>query len=419
MHNLILSAFFLCALSPLMASDTLTLAQCRALAVENSPLQQKNALAESIRVLQNRNLESNNLPKINLGAQASWQSAVFGLPIHFPGVEIPTIPKDQYKVSADVSERIWDGQLNQTLRAQRDLERDMSQAQSAVDAFQLRELVTDLYCKALLLQESDAVLKSARLDLEQRLKQAEAGIAEGITLRSTADQIRIQILKTQQQIAGTAADYKTLQQLLALWIGRNDTNFTLISKSSIPPRAPAPQRPEYHLFDLQEKSLQISQSLLQKRLQPRLDAFAQGGWGRPNPFNAFETGFKPFLIIGLRAAWTPTDWGNTKRDKEVLALQAKNISIQKAVFDQRLQASLLRDAEDAGKYQDLLTQDDQIIALQSDIVNRADAQLNNGVMTTTDYLAQINLLTQAKLTRKTHEIQALQARELRAAKNGE
>ena len=59
----------------------------------------------------------------------------------------------------------------------------------------------------------------------------------------------------------------------------------------------------------------------------------------------------------------------------------------------------------------MLAQDDTIIAIQESIVARADAQVKNGLMTMTDYLAQVNLLTQAQLTQKTHELQAIQARE--------
>jgi hypothetical protein len=40
-------------------------------------------------------------------------------------------------------------------------------------------------------------------------------------------------------------------------------------------------------------------------------------------------------------------------------------------------------------------------------------------MTMTDFLAQMDLLTQAQLTRKTHEIQAVQAREIYLAKMGD
>jgi len=95
------------------------------------------------------------------------------------------------------------------------------------------------------------------------------------------------------------------------------------------------------------------------------------------------------------------------------------LDTQRAALDQRMAASNLKDRGNAAKASALLQQDDAIIALQEDIVQRAEAQVQNGVMTTTDYLAQVNLLTQARLTRKTHEIQALQAIEMYKARNGQ
>ncbi|MEI6410896.1 MAG: TolC family protein [Bacteroidota bacterium] len=422
MRHLLFSALLLAQIGHLQASDTLTVAQCRALAVQNSPLQQKKALAESIAALQTRDLESNNLPRINVGGQATWQSDVFGLPIKFPGVSIPKVPKDQYKLTLDANERIWDGNLDRTLKQQRNLERDISLAQTEVDAFQLRELVTDLFCKILLLQETEEVLLSAQTDLENRLKQAEASIREGVALRTTADQIRIQMFKNDQQLVSTRADQKTLMELLALWIGRAQPDFALAAptnKTALPMGIADAPRPEYRLFTLQQQNLMLNKDLLRQKLQPRLDVFAQTGLGRPNPFNFFASGFDPFLLLGIKASWTPIDWGNRKRDAQVLDLQARNIDVQKVAFDQRLRANLLKDQEDALKYQSLLKQDDQIIALQTDIVQRADAQVKNGVMTATDYLTQLNILTQSQLTKKTHEVQGLQARELALAKRGE
>ncbi|MBK7936087.1 MAG: TolC family protein [Lewinellaceae bacterium] len=124
-------------------------------------------------------------------------------------------------------------------------------------------------------------------------------------------------------------------------------------------------------------------------------------------------------MIGLRASWTPFDWGNRRRDAQVFDLQAKNVEAQRLAFEQRLEANTIRDFWDLNvKYKEQLDQDDAIITLQEDIVRRAEAQVKNGVMTDTDYLTQINLLTQSRLTRKTHEVQAAQAREMLIAKLG-
>ena len=64
------------------------------------------------------------------------------------------------------------------------------------------------------------------------------------------------------------------------------------------------------------------------------------------------------------------------------------------------------------RYLEQMAQDEAMIALQSDILRRAEAQVQNGVMTETDYLSQLNLLTQAQLARSLHRIQAAQAQTL-------
>ena len=307
----------------LHAGDTLTVEQVRAMAQQASPLQQKKALAESIAALQLRNIQSNNLPRIQVGAQANWQSDVFGLPIDNPAFQIPKVPKDQYKLTADVSERLWDGGSDRYLRQQRELERDLNAAQTDVDVFQLRETVTDLYFKILLLQESEAILEAALDNLQARKRQAEAAIAGGVSLRTNADQVQIQILQTEQQIASTRTDEQTLKAILATWIGRENADFQVKTPVTANPSSTPNTlvlRPEYHLFDLQERNLQLGQDMLRLRIQPRVELFAQGGLGRPNPFNFFETGFKPFGLVGLRAIWTPIDWGNRSRVGRVPAL---------------------------------------------------------------------------------------------------
>ncbi|MFN0012950.1 MAG: TolC family protein [Saprospiraceae bacterium] len=403
------------------AGDTLTVQQCRERAVQHSPLQQKKLYAESTAALQLQNVQRNSLPRIAFGAQASWQSDVFGLPFTFPGSDIPQIPKDQYRLSVDVAQRIWDGGSDPYLRRQRELERDVAIAQADVDVFALREVVTDLFFGVLLLQESEAILMAAKADFQNRLKQAEAAVAEGVALRTTADQVKIQVLKTEQQIAAANADQQALREVLSKWIGRGNTDFLLVSpdRSDESLLQPA-KRPEYRLFEAQKNAARLQQDRLGLLARPRIEAFAQAGFGRPNPFNFFETGLEPFAIFGLRAAWTPIDWGNRSRDVQVISLQMKTVDAQRQAFEQRLEASTVQDFWAMNvKFREQLKQDEAITALQEDIVRRADAQVKNGVMTATDYLAQINLLTQARLAQKTHQLQLAHARERVVAKLGE
>jgi outer membrane protein TolC len=402
-----------------LAGDTLTVQQCRDLALQNSPLQQKKLYAESIAALQIENLQKNNLPRISFGGQASWQTDVIGFPEGALPFQILKIPQDQYRVSMDVAQRIWDGGSDKYAEQQRALESQLAAAQADVDVFKLREVVTDLYFRALLLQESEAILQSVKADLLTRKQQADAAVAEGVALRTTADQVQIQILKTEQQIAATQVDRQAALEILAKWIDRDNTDFQLAEPVwSDEPLQPE-QRPEYRLFELQQSGWQIQKDRLDLFKQPRVEAFAQAGFGQPNPLNFFETGFEPFAIFGLRAVWSPINWGNRKRDEQVYELQMKSVETQRDAFRQQLEANTIRDFWDLNvKYKEQLKQDAAIVTLQEDIVRRSDAQVKNGVMTATDYLIQFNLLTQARLTEKTHELQLAHAKEILVAKIG-
>ncbi len=406
---------------PLIGQSVLTVAECRETAVKNHPFQQKKSVASSVNALQLENISKNNLPRISVSGQASFQSDVVTFPFGNPAAPLVEIPKDQYRLSVDVAERLYDGGSDKVLRQQRNLEAELASAQTDVDAYQIREIVTDLFYRALLIQESASILTSSLEDLDRHLKQAEAAVAGGIALRTTADQVKVQILKTQQQTAALEADRQSVLELLGKWM-RTDISGAVLN-ADLSPRANLPEadislRPEIRMFSVQLQQLSAGKDALALKKQPKVELFAQGGFGRPNPFNFFETGLNPFGIVGLRAQWTPFDWGNTKRDMRILDLQAQNVGIQQEAFRQRCEAGYLKDRRDNDKWLAQLSQDDAIIALQEDIVKRADAQVKNGVMTATDYLTQINLLTQARLTRKMHEIQAAQARELWVAKTG-
>ena len=404
-------AICLCGLllfGPLKAQETLTVEQCRQLALANSPLNVQKANAATIATLQTESLRTGRLPKIAVGGQATYQSDVFGLPIESPVFKVPTVPKDQYKLNVDVSQRIWDGNSDKVRKQQYALDSELAAAQTDVDIFSLREVVTDLFFKTLLLQESETILNTGKADLNNRLKQVEGAIAEGVMLRTNADQIKIQILKMEQQITATQSDKQALLELLALWIGREKVDFTLVFTNENTTLSLL-QRPEIHLFDLRERQLDLAAQTIGLRRQPKIEAFAQGGIGSPNPLNFFEKGL--YGLVGVRAMWTPFDWGLSNKERQVLEVQKKNIAAQHAAFDIRLAASTMKDKHDESKNKTLLTQDDGIIALQESIISRADAQVKNGLMTMTDYLAQVNILTQARLTKKTHEIQAVQAKE--------
>jgi outer membrane protein TolC len=126
-------------------------------------------------------------------------------------------------------------------------------------------------------------------------------VTEGAALRTTADQVKVQILKTQQQIAGLEADRQSALELLGKWM-RTDVSKAALN-ADLSPRANLPEgdisvRPEMRLFSVQLQQLSAGKDALSLKKQPKVELFAQGGFGRPNPFNFFETSLNPFGTAG-------------------------------------------------------------------------------------------------------------------------
>lgn len=82
------------------------------------------------------------MPQLSVNAKATYQSDVTKLPFDadklsaiIPGIEIPTLSKDQYQVVAEVNQTIWDGGVIRSTR-------QLTEAQATADREQLN---SDLY----------------------------------------------------------------------------------------------------------------------------------------------------------------------------------------------------------------------------------------------------------------------------------
>ena len=136
--------------------------------------------------------------------------------------------------------------------------------------------------------------------------------------------------------------------MLAKWIGKSDSDFHLKRPDGRLPQgvdgifliSKYEYRSEFKLFEVQRRTINVGKETLSLRNRPRVDGFLQSGFGRPNPFNFFKTGFEPFALAGIRAAWTPFDWGNNQREGQILDMQLQNVDVQQDVLRQRLDITL-------------------------------------------------------------------------------
>ena len=63
-----------------------------------------------------------------------------------------------------------------------------------------------------------------------------------------------------------------------------------------------------------------------------------------------------------------------------------------------------------GKFKTLIQKDHEIIELRKQISKTASARFDNGVISSTDLITELNAETQAKLNLQTHILQLIQAK---------
>jgi outer membrane protein TolC len=148
--------------------------------------------------------------------------------------------------------------------------------------------------------------------------------------------------------------------------------------------------------------------LIDARNRPKINAFLQGGYGRP-ALNMLSNEFQAFYITGVRLNWRLGNLYNTKREKELLQVNRQTIDLQKQVFVLNTHSQLAQQKSDIDKYGQLVSSDENIIQIRKQVTDAAKAQLANGVITSTDYLIQVNAEDQAHRALILHLLQLRQA----------
>ena len=171
-------------------------------------------------------------------------------------------------------------------------------------------------------------------------------------------------------------------------------NFIYESKSS---------RPEYRMFDLQKKNMDISSKLMETGRRPRLFAFSQAGYGKPG-LNMLNDEFDTYYLIGLGFTWNFLDWGDTKRKEKIMNSQKDIIDTRVEVFEKNLTIQLENEIANIRKYENFAELDSVMVGLRAEIKESSFSQLQNGVITSTDFLTELNAEMQARIQMETHII---------------
>lgn len=401
---LILPAFLL-HLS-LNAQESVTLKETQQLAKEHYPLIKRNGLIEKTKAYTLENIAKGWLPQINVVGQATYQNEVTQLPFALPNSSVEPLSKDQYKVYADIQQTVYDGGIISNQKKLAKIQSETEIQKNEVELDKLEERINQIYFGILQSQEQLKQTEITKNDIENGLKKASAQLEYGTIFRSQVDVLKAQLIALEQRQIEIQSLRKNLIETLSLFTKKDFSENTVFETPEKLLLTGENNRAELKLFNLQQQMLQTQKSLVESKNLPKLGAFFQGGYGKPG-FNMLRNEFDIFYIGGLRLQFPISGFYTKKNEMALLNTQQQDLEIQKENFLFNQNFSTIRNNEELDKLQKLIQKDEELIALRQSIKKASLAQLENGVLNTSDYLREVNAEEQARIQKMTHEIQFL------------
>jgi len=389
----------------------LSLDSCQSLARKNHPLLRQLGVIDQISSLKQQNIHVLNLPQLDFTARGSWQSDVTKVALNIPGFPgIEPLSKDQYKAYIDIRQKIFDGGMAKQREKLEEADRLVSREQKETELYKIKETVNSLFFNILILQENKKIINLKKETLEARIKTVQSAVKNGVTLPNELDQLLAEQLLTDQQETELSSSQQIVRTLMEVITDVQIPSTTTFSTPTLENGISVIDfnRPEITLYNLQQSKLDQNEELLKISRKPYAYAFGQAGYGRPG-LNMLNNNFADWYMLGAGVSWNLWDWHKTTHERAVLKFQKDLINSDIENFKRNLTMSLDQEEINYQKLKKLLNSDEQIVQIKEQISKRSAAALENGTITSADYIRDLNSSLQAKANLETHKIQLIQS----------
>lgn len=385
-----------------------TLERCKELARDNYPVIKQYGLVEQSRRLTVENAAKAWLPQAVVSGTASYQSDVTTIPVDIPGVDIPTIGKDQYDVNITVSQQVYDGGAVSSAKRLAEAQGDVGREQVSVAMYDVNRRVDELFFGILVLDEQLRQVGVLQSDLSLSLASVEAMVKGGTANQTDVDVVKVEQVKARQRETSLLTQRNMYLKMLSTFVGKEIGDGDTLVKP-MPPvlQNGANSRPELALYAAQERLLDARLKSLNVALRPNVGLFARGGYGNPG-LNMLKDDFDAYYKVGITLSWNFGSLYTRANDRRKIEAERQTVQSERDafLFNTRLQTEMQSGAVDNLREQ--LRQDDEIITLRRRIREKAELRVANGTETVNEMLRDINAVSDAQLGKRLHEIQLLQ-----------
>ena len=394
-------------------NDTVNLNQCYDEAIRTFPLAKEKELQKNATHLKMENLSKNWYPQMDVNGQFTYQSDV--VEIDFPDIpqmsfDIPSPPKEQYKFTLDIKQTLYDGGRTNAAKQLEQAKMQTQVKQVEVELNKLKSRINRLYFTILILQENIKQVQVMLDEVKKRKKTVKSAVENGVLKSSDLNVLKAEKLKLEQNLSELEENKNASLSILAELTGLIVHEKTVLKIPEVQwHENDSLQRPEYELFKLQNQQLGAAKTATQKNRKPLVYAFGQAGYGNPG-LNMMKDEAQTFYFAGAGVKWNIWDWNKTNREQQVLSLQQDIVKTKEETFDKNLQLEIQSKKAGIRKYEKLIRKDHEIIELREKVSESAKAQLEYGVITSTEYLAELNKEMISKINLETHKLLLIQSK---------
>jgi outer membrane protein TolC len=404
MKRIIAAAVLFSAMTASWSQQTVTLWQCYDSAATVTPLSGERELYRQMAMLRDQNLASTRMPSLDLGGTFAWQSDVVdmsdllsSLPV--PPGSLPSIPHEQYRATFDISQVIWDGGVTRSARVVEQVVNELNMQQNEADIYRLREQVNNYFFPLLLTVSQLEVTGLLVTDLDARIREASSGVENGVVPPVTIDVLKAEKIRAEQIVSELNRRREALISVLEQVTGIEGLGEAeLLLPEPVISGDEAIDNPELRLFDVRQRQLEVSKGLLKSQRMPKAFGFAQAGYGSPPGNNFLSENPDFYYSLGAGIKWNIFDWNKNSNERKSLAIQQQLLGLKKSAAEESLQRMLTVRLAEISALREAAGRDDELIELRKKISGVAASQLNNGTITASQYLTELNSEKQAVIS---------------------
>jgi outer membrane protein TolC len=402
----------------LHAQKILTLKECYDRAMAANALAGEKEVYTNISKIKDNNLSKGWLPILDANGSFVYNSSVVDMNGTFSNIPIPgfadaikPLPHEQYKITVDINQVIYDGGAIKGARALEKADLSINEKQTETDLYKLRQQINNYYFNLLLLARQKELLNNYLELIKKRISSMQSAVINGIIIKSDIDVLSSEKIKIEQQLTENEIRKASQLKILSGLIGTDiDASTTFIVPPETGQLTNDLSRPELQLFDLRREQLDAGIRIIESKRMPKAFGFATLGYGNPPGNNFFKDEFAPYYIVGAGVRWNIFDWNKAKNEKQIITLQQEIIKNRKTDLTDNLSRLLESKNAEITSLKSLTETDSELITLRKRITAAAESQYENGSITATDYLNELNSERQVMINYEIHKINLAMAR---------